>query len=429
MPGPAEALTAAPGGAPGGGERAHVLFLAKQFPWPLNVGARQRSFHVARGLARTHRVTMVALDEPPDPAALEAFLAASGCARALFVPTGTCRGMQPEGTPASVPVRALRALRGLVRSPLPDALLYWWSDALVAELEGLRREGRVEVVFASQSWMAEHARAAGFRRIVVDVDDLLSEISRQQLRQRGWYPRKPLDLLRAAQERAYERALPERFTRVLVAKDEDRAFFPAAVRGRVAVLPNGVAVPDVPAPEPERADTLLFVGTLGYPPNVDAVTWFAREVLPLVWEARPDVRFQVAGFGRGRRLAAEVLADPRCAVAESPPDLAPFYAAAAVVVTPVRTGGGTRIKVLEALAHGKALVSTRFGPEGLSLRDGVDLELADTPRAMADACLALLADPARRRALGAAGRAHVAERFDWRRIEERLEALLPLPGR
>ncbi len=428
MPGPAEALIAAPRGAGPGGTRARVLFLAKQFPWPTNVGARQRSFHVARGLARTHHVTVVALDEPAAPGAREAFLAASGCERVLFVPTSTCRGMQPPGPPASRPVRALRALRGLVRSPLPDALLYWWSDALVAELEKLRRQEGADVVFASQSWMAEHARAAGFTRIVVDVDDLLSEVSRQRLRQRGWYPRKPLDLLRAGQERAYERSLPERFTRVLVAKDDDRAFFPAASRGRVEVLPNGIALPDAPAPEPERADTLLFVGTLGYAPNVDAVTWFAREVLPRVWEARPDVRFQVVGFGSGRHLA-EALADPRCAVAESPPELAPFYAAAALVVTPVRTGGGTRIKVLEALAHGRALVSTRFAPEGLSLRGGVDLELADTPRAMADACLALLADPARRRALGAAGRARVAERFDWRRIEEKVDSLLPLPGR
>ncbi|HEV2149932.1 MAG TPA: glycosyltransferase family 4 protein [Longimicrobiaceae bacterium] len=427
MPGPAEALIPAAGGACRGEDRAHVLFLAKQFPWPTNVGARQRSFHVARGLARTHEVTVAALDDPPPPEAQRAFLAASGCARVLFVPPSTCRGMQPVGAPAPRLVRALRAVRGLVRSPLPDALLYWWSDALVSELAKVRRERHVDVVFASQSWMAEHARAAGFERIVVDVDDLLSVISRQQLRQRGWYPRKPLDVLRAAQERAYERSLPLRFTRVLVAKDEDRRFFPAAVRERVAVLPNGVSVPDAPAPAPERADTLLFVGTLGYPPNVDAVTWFAREVLPLVWEARPDVRFQVAGFGSGAHLAP-VLADSRCAVAESPPELAPFYAAAAVVVTPVRTGGGTRIKILEALAHGKALVSTRFGPEGLSLRGGVDLEFADTPRAMADSCLALLGDPVRRRVLGTAGRAHVAERFDWRRIEERLDSLLPLPG-
>lgn len=428
MPGPAEALTPAPPAAPGGGERAHVLFLAKQFPWPLNVGARQRSFHVARGLARAHEVTMVALDDPPAAGAREAFLAASGCARALFVPTSTCLGMQPRGTPAPRWVRALRALRGLVRSPLPDTLLYWWSDALVEELEKLRRARPVDVVFASQSWMAEHARAAGFERVVVDVDDLLSEVSRQQLRQRGWYPRKPLDLLRARQERGYERVLPRRFTRVLVAKDDDLGFFAAADRERLAVLPNGVAVPDAAAPDPDRADTLLFVGTLGYAPNVDAVTWFAREVLPLVWETRPDVRFQVAGFGSGAHLA-DALADPRCAVAESPPELAPFYAAAAVVVTPVRTGGGTRIKILEALAHGKALVSTTFGPEGLGLRGGVELELADTPRAMADACVALLGDPVRRRALGAAGRARVAERFDWRRIEERLGALLPLPGR
>ncbi len=408
--------------------RPHVLFLAKQFPWPTNVGARQRAFHLVRGLARRHRVTVVALDEPPAPEAHAAFLAATGCAAAWCVSTTTCRGRQPAGPRASVPVRAWRALRDLLASPVPDAHQYWWSESLVAELRALRARERVDAVFASQSWMAEHARHAGYEQVVVDVDDLLSDMARQQLRARGWYPRRPLDMLRAARERAYEQALPSRYPAVLVAKPEDLAFFPARLRHRVAVLPNGVAIPDAPAPGPGGEDTLLFVGTLGYGPNVDAVEWFVREVLPRIWAVRPDVRFQVAGFGSGAHLA-ELLDDGRCAVAESPADLAPFYAAAGVVVTPIRTGGGTRIKVLEALAHGRAVVSTRFAPEGLGLQGGTDLELADTPAAMADQCLALLADPARRQALGTAGRAQVAARFDWRGIEAQLDDVMALAAR
>ena len=408
--------------------RPHVLFLAKQFPWPTNVGARQRAFHLVRGLARRHRVTVVALDEPPAPDQHAAFLAATGCAAAWCVSTTTCRGRQPAGPARSVPVRAWRALRDLLASPVPDAHQYWWSETLVAELGALRARERVDAVFASQSWMAEHARSAGFGQVVVDVDDLLSDMARQQLRTRGWYPRRPLDALRAARERVYERALPARFPGVMVAKPEDVAFFPAQLRHRVAVLPNGVAIPEAPAPGPGGEDTLLFVGTLGYGPNVDAVEWFVREVLPRVWAVRPEVRFQVAGFGSGAHLA-ELLRDTRCAVAESPPDLTPFYAAAGVVVTPIRTGGGTRIKVLEALAHGRAVVSTRFAPEGLGLQGGTDLELADTPAAMADQCLALLADPARRQALGTAGRSQVAARFDWRRIEEQLDGVMALATR
>jgi glycosyltransferase involved in cell wall biosynthesis len=134
-----------------------------------------------------------------------------------------------------------------------------------------------------------------------------------------------------------------------------------------------------------------------------------------MWDARPDVRLIVAGFGSGEAVQ-DVLHDPRCELHESPPDLAPLYARAAVVVAPVRIGGGTRIKILEALARGRATVSTRFAAEGLGLRDGEDLEFADTAQSMAARCLVLLGDREKRQALAVTGRAHVARRFDWTRV-------------
>lgn len=210
---------------------------------------------------------------------------------------------------------------------------------------------------------------------------------------------------------------------MVVAKEEDRSFFPSSARERVSVLPNGITVPSAAAPQTDRADTILFVGTLEYPPNADAITYFATEVLPRIWSRRPETRFQVAGFGRGDHLRA-VLADPRCAIAESPAELASFYAAASVVVAPVRIGGGTRIKVLEALAYGKPLVTTTFGAEGIPLRRGTEVEFADTSEEMAECCLRLFDDPGRCRALGEAGRAMVMKRFDWDRVVEQLDPLL-----
>jgi glycosyltransferase involved in cell wall biosynthesis len=121
---------------------------------------------------------------------------------------------------------------------------------------------------------------------------------------------------------------------------------------------------------------------------------------------------------------AEGLRDPRCTVHESPPDLGPLYDAASVVVTPVRMGGGTRIKILEALGHGRAVVSTSFAAEGLGLRGGIDLEFADTAADMAARCLELLRDKPWRCALASAGRATVAARFDWAMIERPLPRLV-----
>ena len=129
------------------------------------------------------------------------------------------------------------------------------------------------------------------------------------------------------------------------------------------------------------------------------------------------------GFGSGAALR-DVLSDPRCSLHESPPDLTPLYTRAAVVIAPVRIGGGTRIKILEALANGRAMVSTVFAAEGLGLRGGIDIEYAGSSGAIAAMCIGLLGDAPRRRALATSGRARVAEQFDWERIEKRLPKLI-----
>jgi glycosyltransferase involved in cell wall biosynthesis len=271
--------------------------------------------------------------------------------------------------------------------------------------------------------MAEHARASGFARIIVDVDDLMSKMSWQRASTSGWHRRKPIEVFDAAKNERYERSLPKRFTHVVVAKSEDREFFAPADRERVSVVPNGITVPVAARPEPSVANMILFIGTLGYGPNIDAVRWFASEVLPLIWNESADARFVVAGYGSAQALS-DVCRDERCTVHESPPDLGPLYDAAAVVVTPVRMGGGTRIKILEALGHGRAVVSTSFAAEGLGLRGGIDLEFADTAADMAARCLELLRDKPRRCALASTGRATVAARFDWPMIERTLPSLV-----
>jgi polysaccharide biosynthesis protein PslH len=404
--------------------RLNVLFLAKLFPWPLNFGARQRVFHLARGIAARHNVSVIAFDALPSPAEESEFLARSGCARVQVVSRdqGTTGERKNSGLLSRIRGK-IRSVDARLRSPLPVFVREIWSEQLVATLESAKREDSVDVVFATQSWMAEHASVAGFDKIIVDVDDLLSHMSRQRAAASGWHRRKPIELFDAAKDLRYEHSLPKRFSRVIVAKNEDRDFFAAADRPRVSVIANGITVPSVPSPEPVVADTLLFVGTLGYGPNIDAVRWFATDVLPLIWAKNPEVRFTVAGFGSAGSLA-EVLRDPRCAIHESPTDLSPLYGEAAVVVAPVRIGGGTRIKILEALARGRAVVSTTFAAEGLGLRGGVELEYADTPAEMATRCVELLLDQRRRRALAAAGRATIAAIFGWSSIETTLPALV-----
>jgi len=159
---------------------------------------------------------------------------------------------------------------------------------------------------------------------------------------------------------------------------------------------------------------------------VDAVVWFVREVLPLLRDEKPELRFWVVGQNPHARLAA-FSANPGVLLTGRVDDVRPYIAAAGVYVVPLRIGGGTRLKVLEAMAMGKAIVSTRLGCEGFDLVPGQDLVVADSPAEFAAATLALLADADRRERLGRAARRFAASRYDWSAIIPRLERVFEAP--
>lgn len=183
-------------------------------------------------------------------------------------------------------------------------------------------------------------------------------------------------------------------------------------RAAVAVLPNVVPVP-APVPERVRDGTwrLLFVGAMSYGPNEDAALYLAREVLPLLRDRfGPRVTLQLVGRRPGPAVQA-LQSLPHIVVTGAVETVEPWYRQADVVVAPVRYGSGTRLKILEALAHGRPVVATPFAAEGLDLQDSRDLLLATTPGDFAAACARLLEDGGLARRLGASGRAVVAERY------------------
>jgi glycosyltransferase involved in cell wall biosynthesis len=160
---------------------------------------------------------------------------------------------------------------------------------------------------------------------------------------------------------------------------------------------------------------------MDFRPNVDAVLWFAREVLPKIRAQMGDVRFLAVGQRPHRRL--DVLrGDPAVTLTGFVDDPRPYIADAVVYVVPLRMGGGTRFKILEALAMGKAVVSTTLGAEGFPVTHGKELLLADEPGEFAQTVVALLNAPEKREALGQAGRAFVEARYDWRIIVPLVEA-------
>jgi len=193
----------------------------------------------------------------------------------------------------------------------------------------------------------------------------------------------------------------------------------------VTIVPNGV---DISAYDPRRIEprdlgpaAIVFTGKMDFRPNVDGVLWFAKRVLPLVLPEVPEAHFYIVGQ-RPRPRVRGLQRDPAVTVTGFVPHSPPYIAGATVYVVPLRMGGGTRLKLLEAMALGRAVVSTSLGCEGFpSMRAGEHLRVAEGEAAFARAVVALLRDSSRRKALGHNARRLVTSRYDWGMIASRWE--------
>ncbi len=186
------------------------------------------------------------------------------------------------------------------------------------------------------------------------------------------------------------------------------------------VAPNGVDIEYFqPSPKPVDPNSLVFTGLISYRPNTDAVLFFVHEVLPHIVKARPEAVFSIVGMGPPDEILR--LASPNVKVTGEVPDVRPYIQNASIFVVPLRMGSGTRLKVLEGLAMGKPMVSTRLGCEGIEVRDGEHLLMEDDPQAFAQAVVRLMEDRELSARLGTAGRALVEQNYSWESIVQTMQ--------
>src|SRR5579872_1316600 len=178
----------------------------------------------------------------------------------------------------------------------------------------------------------------------------------------------------------------------------------------------------MPSSDPEVPDQLVFVGSLDWLPNQDALTYFAKEVWPLIRARRPQTKFQIVGRNPSSEMAGLGTIDG-IEVIGTVPDTRPWLAGAALAVVPLRIGGGTRIKIFEAMAMGKAVVSTPLGAEGLPVTSGEDVLLAERPEQLAEAVLELLANPEKRTRIARAARRLVEENYSAETVARQFEKI------
>ncbi|WP_316202726.1 glycosyltransferase family 4 protein [Bradyrhizobium sp. SZCCHNRI30512] len=208
----------------------------------------------------------------------------------------------------------------------------------------------------------------------------------------------------------------------LCSADDEKRLHDDIPNARTAVIPNAA---DVEFYQPRSTDpapdgrTLVYFGLLSTVPNIDAVTHFVHDIWPRIAARHPDARCKIIGGRPPPALTA--LAGPRIELTGFVPDLRPHLAAAAAVIVPLRLGGGTRLKIVEAMAMGKAIVSTSLGAEGIEAMPGRDILIADEPHAFADAVNGLLAEPDLAVRIGGAARQVAVEKYAWSAAAQALE--------
>ena len=396
-----------------------ILFLTQIVPYPPDSGPRIKTYNVLRYLALRHEVHLISFTRST---------AESENARWL---RGVCAGV------TTVPLHRSRLsdvayLAKSIATGRPFLVERDDSPAMRLAVEELLRRQDLDAVHADQLSMAQFAVDALLPMRVLDEHNAVWTIVKRAARWEGWGPRRLLAELEWRKLRHYEGRVCRQFDLVTVVSNQD---YVALAEAAGAVFPTEVSPIAVDTQElaflPRGPDArhVVSVATMFYPPNVEGVYWFARKVFPLIRYEVPQTHF----FAVGSRPPAKItrLAVPGAGIAVTGylSDLEPILRQSAVMVVPVHSGSGMRVKILEAFARGIPVVSTTIGVEGIAAKNGEHLLVADGPTQFARAVIRLLQRPEEAGRLALAARQLVEARYDWRTALAGLDKIYGSPDR
>ncbi len=380
------------------------LLMVCPFPPSLSWGASTRSYYLLDALAREYSVSLVVLTADVHDAAQDSELAKMQLKRFVKVPL-------PQAFQHKRKHQILSVLRG--RSRLLDA---YHIPTMQELLDDLFSQDHYDVVFFESVFMADYRLPEGVTVIIdqhnIEYELLYRTYQREKSLARKWYnwwesrQLKPVELARCRQAQG-----------VLVTSEREalllKSFLPHT---GIAVVPNGVdtEVFQEASQQQQVPESIIFTGTMNYYPNIDAVLFFARECWPLIRSRVPNATWQIVGKDPPPEVQ-DLAQLPGVSVTGSVPDVKPYLAAASVAIAPLLIGSGTRLKILEAFAMGKAVVSTSLGCEGLAVVAGEHLLVADQPKLLAQSIVDLLHNEEQRTALGNAGRVLAESTYSWKR--------------
>jgi glycosyltransferase involved in cell wall biosynthesis len=380
-----------------------LLVLLPAVPEPLDAGARIRNHGLLTLLSREHEVDAIAFGSPASQLAL-----ADMVRRSRVVPEPARRS-------------ALRRATDIARADLPDIAWRRWSPAFVAALQCFVKDGAYAAVQAEGIEMARYLYSVPPAQRIYDAHNAEFLLQRRFSATAASAFLRLYSRLQWRRLERFERRIVQdsRLTLAVSQHDANQLSALAGEGANVRVIPNGVDAAAYPfvAPRSEQAANLLFLGKLDFRPNADAIEWFAGSVLRPLFKSVPNARLFAVGANPPRWLVEAGQHDDRIAVTGYVADERSYLARCAALVLPLRTGGGTRLKALIAMASGLPVVSTRLGMEGLDAEPGEEYLVAETAAEWVASLQRVVGDPALRARLAHNGRALVERRYDWTALQ------------
>jgi polysaccharide biosynthesis protein PslH len=388
-----------------------IAFFTPYLPYPPDSGGKIRSYYLLRSLAARFE--------------LDLYTVCHGAAGPSAQDVATLRVFCRQVT--AYPIRkdgSGRARLATLLGPLPRSVDYFFTPESLRRARQDLQEGDYDLVVADEICTTPYAELAESQPRLVLRQKVDYLHYRDMAQARPWGVEKALDLIESVKLANYEKAKMPLYQGYLACSSQEAAIIGRYAPGVPALaIPNGA---DLSSFVPEKrvellANKLLFVGSMHYYPNVDAIQYFMDKMYPAIRQGVPDVQLEIVGHSplpEVMRLGSY----PGVTVTGTVPDVRPYYGQATAFVVPLRLGRGTRLKIVEAMAMGVPVVSTTIGAEGLDVHDGEDILIADDAASFVQAVLRLLADPTLRARIGEGGRV-LARRYDWTELARPLAEL------
>lgn len=388
-----------------------ILFITPAFPYPPHTGGQLRSWYLLKDLSRRGSVTLVTIGQSKQ---YEAYMPElkKYCSQIFWIDPKKFRAHQKPGRFSSFGARFGKLVRlqpWLLDDFVDPEILAQIESASPAEYDLIV----CRFVVMAYYFLTEKKYRSLLDRLLVDVDDISTIIQERTIRNMAFGYQKLRNFIDfILLKRCYQKLKNVRACVVVAQKDRlyaarnrmfQRSFIVPnvfEVNGRTLTLPDQVKTPE-----------LLFCGMMSYPPNQDAVIYFCNEIFPMIRREIPNAHFTVVGKHTPEKIM-ELGRLPGVTIAGYVPSMEPYYEQAALVVVPLLNGGGTRIKILEAMAYGRPVVSTSVGAEGLEVSADEHILIADEPRQFAKQCIELLQNPAKRAAVASEAYRLVKEKYD-----------------